>query len=188
MYFLVLNLIGFMAFESALNNNWITATVVILIAVIQIIMMIAHIIFFDKLLYHLQVPSEQDEIVYIESECALVLDELYNSRGIILTNIFNAALQQAFRFHSIAKNTFDKRNLNQGFLMQIVYESAGRIGCRVLKITSKYCRGNLLSKLHKQNKPLVIQNWRCRFTFKFHVTMTQTLGHCIVCVSCFLII
>jgi hypothetical protein len=33
---------------------------------------------------------------------ALVL-ELYNSRGRVLTNIFNAALLQAFRFHSIAK-------------------------------------------------------------------------------------
>jgi hypothetical protein len=89
---------------------------------------------------------------------AFVLDELYNSRGTVLTNIFYAALLQAFRFHSIVKNTFDKKNLNQGFLAQMVYESAGRIGCRVLKITSKYCRGNLLSKLHKQNKPLVIQN------------------------------
>jgi hypothetical protein len=60
---------------------------------------------------------------------ALVCDELYNSRGTVLTNIFNAALLEAFRFHGIAKDTFDNRNPNQGFLTQIVYKSAGRFGC-----------------------------------------------------------
>jgi hypothetical protein len=84
----------------------------------------------------------------------LTLDESYNSREIVLTNIFHAALLQAFRFHSIIKNCFDRKNLNQGFLAQIVYVSAGRIGCEVLRITSKYCKGNLTRKFHKHNKPL----------------------------------
>jgi hypothetical protein len=44
------------------------------------------------------------------------------------SNIFHAALQLAFRFCSIAKGTFGNRNLNQGFLTQMVYKSAGRIG------------------------------------------------------------
>jgi hypothetical protein len=57
---------------------------------------------------------------------ALVLDELYNCRGTILTNIIHAALQWAFSFCHIAKGTFDNRKLNQGFLLQIV---TGRIGC-----------------------------------------------------------
>lgn len=80
----------------------------------------------------------------------LTLDELYNSREIVLSNIFHAALLQAFRFHSIVKNTFDRKNLNQRFLTQIVYESAGRIGGQVLSITKKYCRGNFPRKLYKQ--------------------------------------
>jgi hypothetical protein len=77
----------------------------------------------------------------------LTLDELYNSREIVLTNIFHAALLQAFRFHSIVKNIFDRKNLNQRFLTQIVYESAGKIGGHVLRITSNQCRGNLLREL-----------------------------------------
>ncbi|PNF38523.1 hypothetical protein B7P43_G04003 [Cryptotermes secundus] len=71
---------------------------------------------------------------------ALTLDELYNSREIVLSNIFHAALLQAFRFHSIVKNTFNRKNLNQRFLIQIVYESAGKIGDHVLRITNNYCR------------------------------------------------
>jgi hypothetical protein len=78
---------------------------------------------------------------------ALTLDEFYNSREIVLTNIFHAALLQAFRFHSIVKNTFDRKNLNQEFLAQIVYESAGRIGHTVLRITTEYCKGNLAKKI-----------------------------------------
>jgi hypothetical protein len=82
----------------------------------------------------------------------LILDELYNSREIVLSNIFHAALLQAFRFHSIVKNTFDRKNLNQRFLTQIVYKSAGKIGGQVLRITNDYCRGNFPRKLYKQNK------------------------------------
>lgn len=85
----------------------------------------------------------------------LTLDELYNSREIVLSNIFHAALLQAFRFHSIVKNTFDRKNLNQRFLTQIVYESAGKIGGQVLRIANNYCRGNFPRKLYKQNKPVL---------------------------------
>jgi hypothetical protein len=43
---------------------------------------------------------------------AFVLDEVYSSGGTVLTNTFKAALQQSFRFHSIAKDAFDNKNLN----------------------------------------------------------------------------
>nr|QTW21094.1 telomerase reverse transcriptase isoform 1 [Prorhinotermes simplex] len=72
----------------------------------------------------------------------LVLDELYNSKDVVLTNVFYAGLLQAFRFHSLVKCTFDKKNLNQQFLTQIVYETVGRTGGHTLNIAKKYCKGN----------------------------------------------
>jgi hypothetical protein len=89
---------------------------------------------------------------------ALVLDELYNSKEIVLTSIFLAALLLAFRFHSIVKYTFDKKNLNQKFLTQIVYETVGRTGGHTLNITKKYCKGNVPRKFQRQCEPLFIQN------------------------------
>jgi hypothetical protein len=73
----------------------------------------------------------------------LVLDELYNSREVVLTNIFLAALLLAFRFHGIVKKTFDKKNLNQKFLTQLVYETVGRTGRHTLNVSKKYCKGNV---------------------------------------------
>ena len=83
----------------------------------------------------------------------LVLDELYNSKELVLTNIFLAALLLAFRFHSIVKYTFDKKNLNQKFLTQIVYETVSRTGGHTLNVTKKYCKGNM---------PLFILSWNCK--------------------------
>jgi len=88
----------------------------------------------------------------------LVLDELYNSKEVVLTNIFFAALLLAFRFHSIVKYTFDKKNLNQKFLTQIVYETVSRIGGHTLNVTKKYCKGNMPGKFKQQCKPLFIQS------------------------------
>jgi hypothetical protein len=117
---------------------------------------------FNKLLYFCRFLQKRMAMLSTLKLNALTLDELYNSREIIITNIFHAALLQAFRFHSIVKNCFDRNNQNQGFLAQIVYTSAGKIGCEVLRINNKYCKGNLLRKFYNRNKPLLIQNQRCR--------------------------
>jgi hypothetical protein len=80
----------------------------------------------------------------------LVLDELYNSKEMVLTNIFLAALLLAFRFHSIVKFTFDKKNLNQKFLTQIVYDTVSRTAGCILSVTRKYCKGNVPRKFQRQ--------------------------------------
>ncbi|XP_069689925.1 telomerase reverse transcriptase-like [Periplaneta americana] len=72
---------------------------------------------------------------------AFYLDELYNSRRTVLTNVFHAALLQAYRFHSIIKNVFDQRNLNQKFLAGEVSFSAEKIAKRVIRVSRYSCTG-----------------------------------------------
>jgi hypothetical protein len=48
----------------------------------------------------------------------LPVDELYNSRGTVLTNIFHAALLHTFSFHSIVKNTLIKEIQTKDFKPQ----------------------------------------------------------------------